>query len=64
MVKPGSPEEMAEAISELSQDESRMKAMSHKGVEIVRKYFTWEKNAENTYQSIRETIKKFNTAYP
>ncbi len=64
LVKPGSPEEMAEAISELSQDETRMKAMSHKGVEIVRKYFTWEKNAENTYQSIRETIKKFNTAYP
>ncbi|HMQ68396.1 MAG TPA: glycosyltransferase family 4 protein [Ignavibacteria bacterium] len=61
LVKSGSPDEMAKAISELSQNESLMKEMSLKGIEIVSKHFTWEYNAENTYQLLIDTIKKFKT---
>ena len=61
LVKPGSPEELAEAISGLAKDEIKMKEMSVKGIEIVSKYFTWKKNAENTYRLLCETIKKFKT---
>ena len=58
LVKPDSQEDLAESITELSKDEVRMKDMSAKGIEIVRKYFTWKKNAENTYQLLSDTIKK------
>lgn len=61
LVKPGSPEELAEAISGLSKDEIKMKEMSVKGIDKVSNFFTWKKNAENTYKLLCDTIKNFKT---
>lgn len=59
LVKPDSPGEMAEAISELRNNETQMKEMSANGIEKVRRYFTWKNNAKNTCQLLTDTIQNF-----
>ncbi len=61
LVKPDSPENLSEAVIELSKDKVKMALMSEKGKQIVSKYFTWEKNAESSVSIIEETIKEFNS---
>lgn len=59
LVKPDSPEELADAILKLSKDKTMMSGMSAKGKDIVKKYFTWENNAEATFSLLNKTIEKF-----
>lgn len=61
LVTPGSQEELAEAILNLSKDKNKLVEMSEKGKEIVRKYFTWEKNAKNSFEFLEKCINDFNT---
>ncbi len=57
LVKPYSHTELSKAIEELIADKKRMSEMSLQGKEIVKKYFTWERNASNTLDIINETLK-------
>lgn len=59
LVNPNSPEELAKAIIDLSNDENKMSLMSEKGKQIVKKYFTWDLNGKNTYDTLIKTLKKF-----
>lgn len=59
LVKPNSPGELAKGILELSNDKNKMTVMSEKGKEIVKKYFTWELNGKNTFDTLEKTINKF-----
>ncbi|MEP7147025.1 MAG: glycosyltransferase family 4 protein [bacterium] len=60
LVKPNSPGHLAEAILNLLNDRDRMSGMSESGKQIVRRYFTWEKNAESTFGYLEECIKNYN----
>jgi glycosyltransferase involved in cell wall biosynthesis len=59
LVEPGSPKELSDAIISLSKDKNKMTVMSAKGKEIVSKYFTWDKNANETFKIIEDTVRKF-----
>lgn len=59
LVKPNSPGELANAIIDLTQDKNKMFSMSEKGKELIKNYFTWDKNAESTSYFLEETIKEF-----
>ena len=61
LVKPNSPEILSKAISELLKDKDRMIMMSEKGKQIVKKYFTWNKNAQSSVQVFKETINEFHS---
>ena len=60
LVTPGSHEELADAILNLAKDKNKLLEMSDKGKEIVKNYFTWEKNAKNTMGFLEKSIKEFN----
>ena len=61
LVKPNSPEILSKAISELLKDKDMMIMMSEKGKQIVRKYFTWDKNAQSSVEVFKETINEFHS---
>lgn len=60
LVKPYSHTELAGAIENLMKDKKRMSEMSLNGKEIVKKYFTWKRNALNTFDIINETLRVHN----
>jgi len=60
LVKPNDVHELSEAITNLASDNELMKAMSKEGKKIAAKYFKWEKNGENTFKILEETIREYN----
>jgi len=61
LVKPNSPEILSEAISDLLKDKDRMTMMSEKGKQIVKEYFTWDKNAQSSAEVFKNTINEFHS---
>ncbi|HMS64859.1 MAG TPA: glycosyltransferase family 4 protein [Ignavibacteria bacterium] len=59
LTKPFSAEDLAGSVIKLTQDKERMNRMSESGKEILRKNFSWKKNAESTFGFIQETISEF-----
>ncbi|MEO8665594.1 MAG: glycosyltransferase family 4 protein [Ignavibacteria bacterium] len=58
MVKPNSPSDLADAILKLLNDKNKMQEMSETGKVIVEKYFSWDKNAKNTYEYLKQLTKQ------
>ena len=56
LVKPHLPEDLAIAILKLLKDKDRMSEMSESGKKIAAQYFTWDKNAETTFEYLKEII--------
>lgn len=59
MVKPNSPGELAKAIIDLASDKNKLSLMSGTGKDIVKKFFTWEKNADHTYTFLNKIIDNY-----
>lgn len=59
LIRPNSPEELSLAILELSSDKDKLSKMSKTGKQIAEKYFSWEKNASNTYNYLQEIISSY-----
>jgi glycosyltransferase involved in cell wall biosynthesis len=59
LVKTDSPAELAKAILDLSKDKNKMSLMSETGKGIVKKYFMWSKNGENTFDALKKTLNEF-----
>lgn len=53
LVKPFSEKDLSEAVLTLISDKERMKRMSVAGKKIVREHFTWEKNANDTFNILK-----------
>lgn len=59
LTEPESAKDLSEAISNLSDDIVRKNQMSESGKTILKSNFSWEKNAEATYEFIEKTIREF-----
>lgn len=59
MVKPNSPDELASAILDLASDKNKLSLMSGTGKDIVKKNFTWKKNADHTFTFLNKIINNY-----
>lgn len=59
LVTPNSEIELSKKIIELGNDQEILKTMSEEGKKIVRENFTWEKNALNTYNILKNIIRSY-----
>lgn len=61
LAEPHSAESLADSVLDLISDKDKMTLMSESGKKIVKKYFTWDKNAESTYDYILQLTDKHHT---
>ena len=61
LAEPNSAESLTDSVLALAGDKEKMRYMSECGKEIVTRYFSWEKNAQSTYDYIFNLTKSFNT---
>jgi len=57
LVTPGSHDELADAILNLSKDKNKLIEMSEIGKEIVRNNFTWENNGRSSFEFLEKSLK-------
>ncbi len=59
LVAPNSESDLAKKIIELGNDRKKLLTMSEVGKNIVRENFTWDKNAQSTYDTFKEIITSY-----